>query len=402
LVIGPIGQLVTAKSMPWRPDDEALVLEDAGLVINNGVITDLGPWEVVRSRYNASQVMNADGLLVTAGLIDPHTHLLFAGSREDEFELKVMGATYEDILKGGGGIYRTINDTIRAGDSELISIGLGRLNRALSHGTTTIEVKSGYGLTMEQEVRLLRLINELGRLSKVDVIPTFLAHVPPRSGRRDEYVRGVANSINGLRGLAKFVDVFCDEGAFTVDETRVVLKSAVEAGFGVRIHADELAYIGCSDLVRDFNFSSMDHLLNTPESNVKAMANKGVTATLLPITILTNRTSKRPPINALRGNRVPIAIGTDFSPNTWSLSLQLAMELSTHMLGLTPMEALMAATVNAAYSLGLRDRGLLMPGYLADVVIWNVPNYRWLTYELGMNKAKVVIKRGEVVVQYGD
>ncbi|MFP3193852.1 MAG: imidazolonepropionase, partial [Caldivirga sp.] len=182
LVIGPIGQLVTAKSMPWRPDDEALVLEDAGLVINNGVITDLGPWEVVRSRYNASQVMNADGLLVTAGLIDPHTHLLFAGSREDEFELKVMGATYEDILKGGGGIYRTINDTIRAGDSELISIGLGRLNRALSHGTTTIEVKSGYGLTMEQEVRLLRLINELGRLSKVDVIPTFLAHVPPRSG----------------------------------------------------------------------------------------------------------------------------------------------------------------------------------------------------------------------------
>ncbi|MFP3195608.1 MAG: amidohydrolase family protein, partial [Caldivirga sp.] len=183
---------------------------------------------------------------------------------------------------------------------------------------------------------------------------------------------------------------------------RVMLKSAVEAGFGVRIHADELAYIGCSDLVRDFNFSSMDHLLNTPESNIKAMANKGVTATLLPITILTNRTSKRPPINALRGNRVPIAIGTDFSPNTWSLSLQLAMELSTHMLGLTPMEALMAATVNAAYSLGLRDRGLLMPGYLADVVIWNVPNYRWLTYELGMNKAKAVIKRGEVVVQYGD
>ena len=396
LAIGPIGQLVTATSMPWRFNDNVLIINDAGLIINNGFIIDVGPWDLLRSRYEYDRIINAEDSLVTAGLVDPHTHLLFAGSREDELELKLNGVSYEDILKRGGGIRRTIEATVKADDEELIKVGLSRLTQALSYGTTTIEIKSGYGLSIDQEIRLLRLINDLKNRTEVDVVATFLAHVPPRSGR-EGYVKDIVNSMSKIRVLATFVDVFCDSEAFTVNESKVILEAAYNAGLGLRMHADELSYIGCSDLARELELTSIDHLLNTPEGNIKVMAIKGITATLLPITVLTLMTNKRPLVNVMRSSRAITAIGTDFSPNTWSISMQTAMELSSYLLGLTPMEALMAATVNSAYSLGLRDRGILMPGYLADVIIWNVPNYRWLTYSIGANKVKAIIKRGKVI-----
>ncbi len=218
---------------------------------------------------------------------------------------------------------------------------------------------------------------------------------------RREYVNAVMGSLDEVKRLARFIDVFCDEGAFTVQETRDILREASKRGFGLRLHADEIAYIGCSDLVKEFSIASLDHLLNLPEQNARLIAERGGSvATLLPVTILSLMSSKRPPVKALRSAGVPMALGTDFSPNSWSLSMQYVMELATYLLGMTPIEVLMAATVNAAYSLGLRDRGgILQPGYLADMVIWDVPNYRWLSYELGRNKVLTVIKRGGAVLE---
>jgi imidazolonepropionase len=402
LLIGPIGQLVTARSIPWMYGDDVLIIENAGIAVDGEVIVDVGPWDRIVREYNGRCRVPAEDSLVTAGLVDPHTHLLFMGSREDELELKLQGVTYEEILRRGGGIYRTINATVNSSDDELLKALLNRLFNVARFGTTTIEVKSGYGLHPGQEIRLLRIINDAASKAPVDVVPTYLIHVPPRDMDRRAYVRSVIESLNDAKGLAQFVDVFCDEGAFTVDETREILREAGARGFRLRLHADELVYMGCSDLVGEFEITSVDHLLNMPERNARLLSSRKTTATLLPITILTLMTSKRPPVRALREAGVPIALGTDFSPNSWSLNMQYAMELATYLLGMTPMEVLMASTVNAAYSLGLRDRGVVQPGFLADIVVWDVPNYKWLSYELGRNKVSVVIKRGRVLEATGE
>jgi imidazolonepropionase (EC 3.5.2.7) len=397
LLIGPIGQLVTAKSMPWRYGDDVLIMEDAGIAVDDESIVDVGPWDRISREYDSKCRVPAEDSLVTAGLVDPHTHLLFMGSREDELELKLQGVPYEEILRRGGGIYKTVNATVNATDDELRRTLFGRLFDVAKYGTTTIEVKSGYGLLPSEEVRLLRIINNAIGGVPPDVVPTYLIHVPPRDVDRRDYVKAVIESFNVARGLAKFVDVFCDEGAFTVEETREIMREAYARGFGLRLHADEIAYIGCSDLVNEFNIASMDHLLNMPEKNAKLLSSRGTVATLLPVTVLSLMTNRRPPVKALREAGVPIALGSDFSPNSWSLNMQYAMELATYLLGMTPIEVLMASTVNAAYSLGLRDRGILQPGYLADIVVWDVPNYRWLSYELGRNKVSLVIKRGNIL-----
>ncbi|MDT7970030.1 MAG: imidazolonepropionase [Vulcanisaeta sp.] len=397
LLIGPIGQLVTAKSMPWRYGDDVLIMEDAGIAVDDESIVDVGPWDRISREYDSKCRVPAEDSLVTAGLVDPHTHLLFMGSREDELELKLQGVPYEEILRRGGGIYKTVNATVNATDDELRRTLFGRLFDVAKYGTTTIEVKSGYGLLPSEEVRLLRIINNAIGGVPPDVVPTYLIHVPPRDVDRRDYIKAVIESFNVARGLAKFVDVFCDEGAFTVEETREIMREAYARGFGLRLHADEIAYIGCSDLVNEFNIASMDHLLNMPEKNAKLLSSRGTVATLLPVTVLSLMTNRRPPVKALREAGVPIALGSDFSPNSWSLNMQYAMELATYLLGMTPIEVLMASTVNAAYSLGLRDRGILQPGYLADIVVWDVPNYRWLSYELGRNKVSLVIKRGNIL-----
>jgi len=397
LLIGPVGQLVTAKSMPWRYGDDVLIMENAGIAVDDESIVDVGPWDRISREYDSKCRVPAEDSLVTAGLVDPHTHLLFMGSREDELELKLQGVPYEEILRRGGGIYKTVSATVNATNDELRRTLFGRLFNVAKYGTTTIEVKSGYGLLPSEEVRLLRIINNAIGGVPPDVVPTYLIHVPPRDVDRRDYVKAVIESFNVARGLAKFVDVFCDEGAFTVEETREIMREAYARGFGLRLHADEIAYIGCSDLVNEFNIASIDHLLNMPEKNAKLLSSRGTVATLLPVTVLSLMTNRRPPVKALREAGVPIALGSDFSPNSWSLNMQYVMELATYLLGMTPIEVLMASTVNAAYSLGLRDRGILQPGYLADIVVWDAPNYRWLSYELGRNKVSLVIKRDNIL-----
>ncbi|AFA38750.1 imidazolonepropionase [Pyrobaculum oguniense TE7] len=390
MVIIRAKQLVTALNMPWRYSDEVAVINDAAVVIRDGVIIDVGTWEEIKRRHPHANIWDFGDNLITPGLVDPHTHLLFAGSREDELERKLQGESYEEITRKGGGIYKTVKYTKETSDQELLNILQKRIQIATSFGTTTVEVKTGYGLDIDQELRLARILKSVK--SPIDVVTTFLVHIPPPAGR-ENYVKEVLKAIP-YAGTT-YVDVFCDSIAFNVEETRTILKKAAEAGYKLRLHADELEYIGCSDLVEELPIDSADHLLNTPPENVRKIAKSGTVATLLPVTILTLRTSKKPPVDEMRRLRVPIAIGTDFSPNSWSLNMQTAIELAVYLLGLTPLEALIAATANAAYSLRLTDRGIIQPGKIADLVIWDVPNYHWLAYEIGRNKAKLVLKRGE-------
>ena len=300
-----------------------------------------------------------------------------------------MGESYEEITRKGGGIYKTIRETGNASTDQLKKILEKRLETVAKFGTTTVEVKTGYGLDPEEELRLARVIH--GVRSYVDVVSTFLVHIPPQHGR-ETYLKQVIDVLP--RAGTRYVDVLCDTVAFDVEETRTILKAANALGYRLRLHADELACIGCSDLVEELPIDSLDHLLHTPPENAEKMAKRGVVATLLPVTTLALRTQKKPPVDVLRRYKVPIAIGTDFSPNSWCLNMQTAMELAVYLLGLTPLEALMGATANAAYSLRLTDRGVIAPGKVADLVVWDVPNYHWLAYEIGRNKTKAVIKRG--------
>jgi imidazolonepropionase len=389
MVLIKVKQLVSAEKTPWTAGDPVYILQDAAVAVKNGVVADVGYWEDLKRRYATEEVWDFGDSLLTPGLVDPHTHLLFAGSREDELERKLMGESYEEITRKGGGIYKTTRETRNASTEQLKKILEKRLQSVAKFGTTTVEVKTGYGLDPEEELRLAQVIR--GVRSYVDVVSTFLVHIPPQHGR-ETYLKQIIGALP--RAGTKYVDVFCDTVAFNVEETKTVLKAANALGYRLRLHADELAYIGCSDLAEELPIDSLDHLLHTPPENAEKMAKRGVVATLLPITILALRTQKKPPVDALRRYKVPMAIGTDFSPNSWCLNMQTAMELAVYLLGLTPLEALIGATANAAYSLRLTDRGVIAPGKVADLVVWDVPNYHWLAYEIGRNKTKVVIKRG--------
>ena len=403
LVIYNIGELVSFKEGPVaRPTRErAGILHDAGIAVRDGRIVDVGSSGYIRARYDGIQ-LDAGGRLVTPGLIDAHTHLVFGGSREDEFELKLMGASYEEILRAGGGIYRTVEATRRASDEELMARALGVLDLMAEHGTTTVEVKSGYGLLPQDELRLLRLINNLAEIHDIRVVPTLLAHVVPKEylDRRQDYIDVFEEIIRkaAAEGLARYVDVFCDEGAFTVEETRRILAAARKAGFRLRLHADELRYIGCSKLADEFELDSVDHLDVMPPENARILAERGTVATLLPTSMLAIFTQSRPPVGALREAGALVGVASDFNPNNMTPHVQLAMDLSTYLLGLTPLEALAAATVNAARSLALDGvTGRIAPGYSADIVVWDVENYRWIGYTWGINKVLVTIARGKIV-----
>ncbi|MGC9071944.1 MAG: imidazolonepropionase [Acidilobus sp.] len=403
LVIIKVGKAVTFKSRPVVRELEVDVKEEAELAIRDGMIVAVGQRGRVRGTYEAGQVLDAEGRLVTPGLVDMHTHAIFAGSRDDELELRLRGVTYSEILRRGGGIYRTVRATRSATDDELLGPLLSRLSLMIRLGTTTVEVKSGYSLDVEGEERLLRVINEAARRSNVTVIPTLLAHVPPEDAlsgpARETYVKSFVVELIprvSSKGLARYVDVFCDQGAFTPEETRLILKSARESGLGVRVHADQLARVGCTRVAAELRVASADHLEVSDESSVRDLAQGGVIAGLLPASQLATFGGSRPPVKALRRAGVPMALGTDLSANSLMPSMQTTIDLAIYLYGLTPLEAIAAATVNAALSLGLDDRGVLGPGYLADLVVWDLERPTELGYEWGWNRVITVIKAGRV------
>lgn len=361
--------------------------------------------------------LDARGGAVTPGLIDPHTHLLFAGSREDELELRQRGASYMEILAAGGGILSTVAATRAANEDDLAAHGRRWLDEMLSHGTTTIEAKSGYGLDLPTELRLLEVAYGLGREGPIDIVPTYLgAHaVPPEYRARPDgveaYVRHILDEqLPGVaaQGRARFCDVFCEEGAFTADQSERILRAAAVFGMGLRLHADEIVPSGGAELAAEVGAVSADHLAAPSAAGIDALAaasaeGRPVVATLLPATTWFLMKNHHAPARTFIDRGVPVAVGSDFNPGTSPTpSLPLAMTLACLNLGLTPDEALSAVTVNAAYAIGMGEEiGSLEGGKAADLVIWNVPTSRQIPYWPAADLVRTVIKRGRIVVDNG-
>ena len=349
----------------------------------------------------ARHVESAGQAWITPGLVDCHTHLVFAGNRAHEFELRLRGAAYEEIARAGGGIVSTVEHTRAASEDELFAQSLPRARALTREGVTTLEIKSGYGLNLDSESKMLRVARRIGTELGVEVRTTFLgAHAVPAdfSGRQSDYVDELCVRMLPAiahAGLADAVDAFCENIAFTPSETRRVFETARSLGLPVKLHADQLSDLHGAALAAEFGALSADHLEYTNEAGVRAMAASGSVAVMLPAAFYTLRETRLPPIELLRAHGVPMAVASDLNPGTSPvLSLRHAMNMACTLFRLTPEEALRGATVHAARALGLDDRGTLQPGLRADFVVWDVDHPAELCYWIGGNLARDIVVGG--------
>ena len=402
-----------------RADDAAAGATGLALAAYEGRLVGIGRRDEVERQLaelgiaaGALTTIDAGGGTVTPGFVDAHTHLLFGGTRHAELQLRQLGHGYLDILAAGGGILQTVRQTRAAGDDELLAHGRRWLAEMLSHGATTVEVKSGYGLDVEHELRLLRLAATLGAEGPVEVVPTFMgAHAVPAEFRESQdgsaaYLESViGDQLPAIaeQGIATSCDVFCEEGVFDSAASRRLLSAAQAAGLAVRLHADELKPSGGAELAAELGALSADHLAAVSDGGIEALgraADEGrpVVATLLPATSLYLLKEHFAPARRLIERGVPVAVGTDFNPGTSPTpNMCLVLSLACLKLGLSPAEALAAATVNAAVALGVDGScGSLEVGKHADLVIWDVGSHELLAYWLGASLVKTVIKRGHV------
>ena len=376
------------------------LIEDAAVAIRDGHIAWVGP-AADHADDPAEERVDLHGGLVTPGLIDCHTHLVYAGNRAEEWALRLEGTSYEEIARRGGGIVSTVSATRAAGHSQLLEATRARLDVLLAEGVTTVEVKSGYGLDLETELRMLRVARELGEARDVDIVATFLgAHaLPPEyRERRAGYVRLMIDEVLpavAAEGLADAVDAYCEGIAFTTNEVRSVFEGAQARGLPLRLHAEQLSNCGGAAMAAGMGALSCDHLEYLDDAGVEAMAAAGTVAVLVPGAFYYLRETQEPPVDALRSAKVPIAVSTDHNPGTSPvLSILAAMNMGCVLFGLSPEEALRGATVNAARALGLDDRGSVEPGKLADLAVWDVQSPAELSYALGHNPCRRVFKAG--------
>ena len=378
------------------------MVEDGALALCEGKIDWIGKRNELPAdqESRAAKVYDAGGGWVTPGLVDCHTHLVYGGSRAHEFEMRLQGATYEEIARQGGGIRSTVSATREADAKSLLNQSVPRLVALMAEGVTTVEIKSGYGLDLETEIRMLRVARTLGQKYPVTVVPTFLgAHaLPPEyEGKSDQYIDFVCNEVLpqvAAQNLAVAVDVFCEGIGFTPAQTKRIFEAAKKMGLAVKLHAEQL-----SDLAAQYGALSADHLEYISEEGVKAMADSGTVAVLLPGAFYFLRETKLPPIDLLRRYAVPIALSTDCNPGSSpAVSLLLMLNMACTLFRLTPEEALAGITRNGARALGLQDRiGTLEPGKDADFVIWDIAEPAELTYRIGANPLKNVVRQGNLI-----
>ena len=389
------------------PQDRIAVTNGA-VAISRGEIVGVGETEELRARFEASQTVDVTGQVVTPGLIDCHTHLMFAGSREQELDMRIAGASYMEILKSGGGILKTMYDTRASSKEKLVEQGERVLDNMMLHGTTTVEAKSGYGLTVDDELKILEAVRDLDRRHPVDLVPTFMgAHaVPPEyKDAPDEYVKLVTAEMIpqvAKNGLAQFCDVFCDEGVFSVEQARQVLLAGLEHGLLPKIHADEFANIGASRLAAELGAVSADHLLHTSREDLIGLGRAEVVPVFLPAASLTLMEDRFADPSAILTNSMRFALASDFNPSCPTQSLQFVLALSCYGMRIPIVEALKGLTLTAARAIR-RDRecGSIEVGKKADLVVFDVSDCRFLLQHLGVNMVSKVIKNGVLVVEDG-
>lgn len=391
------------------------IIVDGALAIQNGEIVAVDRSAQILAGYHSQEMIDVSGNVILPGFVDPHTHLVWAGDRAAEFEQRVAGASYMEIMRSGGGIVSTVRKTREASLNAIIDAGRLRVGRMLRYGTTTAEAKTGYGLEFGTELKLLQAIIRLDQDTPIDVFPTFLAAhaVPPEfqtpeSGGSDAYTEIVADEM--LPALADwwrenasdrpfpFVDVFCEDGAFSLDQSRMILEAARELGFPLKIHADEFEGLGGTGLAVSMGAASADHLVQTPEKDIHALGTSSTVAVALPCTPFGLAEAEYTPAAEIIAADGILAIATDLNPGTaWCENMQMAIALATRYMNITPAQAIAAATINAAAAVGRADTvGSLEPGKAADLILLDIPDYRHLGYRFGTNLVSKTIKRGEI------
>ena len=404
MLIENASQLLTVKSSKPKVKGEMEDLEiinDGAIAVRNNRIFRVDK----KIKTDAKKKIDASNKVVMPGFVDCHTHLVFSGSRENELKMKIEGKAYLEILEKGGGIYSTVNKTRKANVKELVALGLSRLDEMLLNGTTTVEAKSGYGLNPKDEIKCLKVIEELNKQHVVDVVPTFLgAHAIPSEFKNnpDKYVDLIIkNMLPKTRNLAEFCDVFCEKNVFTIEQARKILDEGKKFGLIPKMHADEIYRTGGAELASETGCVSADHLLRASDKGIKKMAEKGVIGVLLPGTSFTTM-EKYADARKYINYGLPVALASDFNPNCWVNNMGFIIALACYNMKMTPAEAISASTINAAFAINRgKEVGSLEVGKKADILILDVPNYESIPYRLGMNIVDTVIKNGRVVVENG-
>ena len=406
LLVTNCSQLVTLAG-PARPRvghelREIAAIADGAMLVRDGRVAAVGSRTDIEPLASGAEVVNAGGRLVTPGFVDAHTHLVFAGNRADEFEMRCAGATYQEIAAQGGGIKSTVRKTRAATEEELNASATRHARWFLASGTTTIEAKSGYGLTVEDELKILRVIRHVGRATALRAVPTFLgAHEIPEeyAGRADDYVQLVIDQMLPLvarEKLAEFCDIFCEAKVFNVEQARRVFTASKQHGLGLRMHADQFTSIGAVELAAELGAKTCDHLEQTIPASIEALLRAGVQPVLLPGSVYAIGSQRYPTARAMIEAGLAMVLATDFNPGSSpTSSMRMVMSLACTQMKMTPAETLTAATVNAAYSLNRgHEIGSLEGGKFADFVVHDAEDYRELPYFFGESRAVMVFTSG--------
>ena len=417
LIIEGAAELLTltgAGNRPRRGEEmgDLGIIQRGALAARRGKIVWIGPTADLLTSVRPMafcKLIDAYGKTVMPGLVDPHTHLVFAGSRENEFAMRIQGKTYLEIAAAGGGINATVAATRQASKAELTFAARRSLNRMLPLGTTTVEAKSGYGLDLETEIRMLEVIQGLDQDDPITVVPTFMgAHEIPPEFRQDPeaYVDLIITRMIPAvaeRKLARFCDVFCETGVFSVAQTERIFRAAQAAGMETRVHADELTDLGGAAMAARMKARTADHLLYANDDGIRAMAQEGVIAVLLPGTAYFLHMQRYARARDMIAAGVPVALATDFNPGScMTESMPLIMNMACTQMRMLPAEAITAATINAAWAIGEQDRiGTLEVGKQADLLVLDAPNHAHLCYHFGVNLVERVVKDGKLVAENG-
>ena len=382
------------------------VVDNGGVAINQGKIVLAASTELLERKFRARRTIDAKDEIILPGFVDPHTHLVFAGAREGEFQLRISGVTYMDVLRKGGGIIETVNHTRQASSESLFQSGMQRLDTCLESGSTTVEIKSGYGLREDSELKILRTVQRLKRYHPCNIVPTFMgAHAVPPGESSSEYVPSVINDMLprvAQEGLAKFCDVFCERGAFDSIESRRILGKAAKLGLKLKIHADQFTDSGGAQVANRLHAISADHLVHSATEQLEKMRKTKVIPVLLPSSSQSLLAGENADARGMLAMGLPVALGTDFSPSNWMLGQLSVAALAARELRMNASEIIRGITINAAKAIGLEKRvGSLHAGKQADLVTLRAPNHRWIGYTYGEQIVDNVLIEGEWVVRDG-